>query len=239
MIKEITSKENNKIKHASSLKEAKYRKEYKEFLCEGKKSLEMALKSGNVKEIFTTEEIKNVPNDITQYLVSEELLKKLSSVKNPEGVVAVCNIVNRHPKRLNKVVYLDHVSDPGNVGTIIRTAYAFDYDAVVLSEGSCDPYNEKVVAASKGAIFGMPILFDHINELRKDKTVIVSALNDRAKPMEELEIKKPFILVVGNEANGVTPELIKSADVVTRIEIKNIDSLNVAIAAGILMNYFK
>ena len=239
MIKEITSKENNKIKHASSLKEAKYRKEYKEFLCEGKKALEMALKSGNVKEIFTVEEIKNVPSDITQYLVSYDLLKKLSSVKNPEGVIAVCNIVNRRPKRLNKIVYLDHVSDPGNVGTIIRTAYAFDYDAVVLSEGSCDPYNEKVVAASKGAIFGMPILFEDINELRKDKTVIVSALNEKAKRMEEVEVNKPFILVVGNEANGVSKELIKSADVITKIEIKNIDSLNVAIAAGILMNYFR
>lgn len=239
MIKEITSKENNKIKRASSLKESKYRKEYKEFLVEGKKCLETALKSGNVKEIFTVEEIKNIPSDITQYLVSYDLLKKLSSVKNPEGVIAVCNMVNRRPKRLNKVVYLDHVSDPGNVGTIIRTAYAFDYDAVVLSEGSCDPYNEKVVAASKGAIFGLPILFEDINELRKDKVVIVSALNEKAKDMEQVKIDKPFILVVGNEANGVSPELIKSSDVVTRIEIKNIDSLNVAIAAGILMNYFK
>ena len=104
MIKEITSKDNNKLKHAASLKEAKYRKEYNEFLSEGKKSLDMALQAGNVKEIFTVKPIKNIPDDITQYLVKEELLKKVSSVKNPEGIVFVCNIVNRKPKKFQAIL---------------------------------------------------------------------------------------------------------------------------------------
>lgn len=239
MIKEITSKDNNKLKHAASLKEAKYRKEYNEFLSEGKKSLDMALNAGNVKEIFTVKPIKNIPEDITQYLVKEDLLKKVSSVKNPEGIVFVCNIVNRKPKKLNKVVYLDHINDPGNMGTIMRTALAFDYDAIIVSEGSCDVYNEKVVAASKGAIFSLPILFGDINEYREGRQVIVSALNEKAVDIKDVEKPKSFILVVGNEANGVTKEILDSADIVTKIEIKNIDSLNVAIATGILMDHLR
>ena len=239
MIKEITSKDNNKLKHAASLKEAKYRKEYNEFLSEGKKSLDMALQSGNVKEIFTVKPIKNIPEDITQYLVKEDLLKKVSSVKNPEGIVFVCNIVNRNPKKLNKVVYLDHINDPGNMGTIMRTALAFDYDAIIVSEGSCDVYNEKAVAASKGAIFSLPILFGGINEYREGRQVIVSALNEKAVDIKDVTKPKSFILVVGNEANGVTKEILDSADIVTKIEIKNIDSLNVAIATGILMDHLR
>ena len=239
MFKEISSKDNNKLKHAASLKESKYRKEYQEFLAEGKKSLEMALKSGNVKEIFTIKPLENIPNDIVQYIVKPELLKKVSSSVNPEGVVFVNNIVNRKPKTFNKVVYLDHLNDPGNVGTILRTALAFDYDAVIFSEGSCDPYNEKVVAASKGAIFSLPILTGELKEYSYGKEVIVSALSDRAIDIKELKTPKSFILVVGNEANGVSDETMKLASVITKIEIKNIDSLNVAIATGILMDHLR
>lgn len=239
MFKEISSKDNNKLKHAASLKESKYRKEYQEFLAEGKKSLEMALKSGNVKEIFTVKPLENIPDDIVQYIVKPELLKKVSSSVNPEGVVFVNNIVNRKPKTFNKVVYLDHLNDPGNAGTILRTALAFDYDAVIFSEGSCDPYNEKVVAASKGAIFSLPILTGELKEYSYGKEVIVSVLNDRAIDIKQLKTPKSFILVVGNEANGVSDETMKFASVITKIEIKNIDSLNVAIATGILMDHLR
>ena len=239
MNKEITSKDNNKLKHAASLKESKYRKEYNEFLSEGRKSLDMALKAGNVKEIFTVKPIREVPQDITQYVLKEDLLKKISSTKNPEGIVFVCNIVNRRPKKLNKVVYLDHINDPGNMGTIIRTALAFDYDAIIVSEGSCDVYNEKAIAASKGAIFSLPILHGDLGEYREGRQVIVSALNEKAVDIKDIKKPSSFILVVGNEANGVTKEILDSADIVTKIEIKNIDSLNVAIATGILMDHLR
>ena len=239
MLKYIESKDNNKIKHASSLKESKYRKEYKEFLSEGKKTLEMALKSGSIKEIFTVEPLKNIPEDIVQYVVKPDLLKRLSSSVNPEGIVFVCNIQERKPKKLNKVVYLDKVNDPGNVGTIIRTACAFDYDAVIFSEGCCDTYNEKVVAASKGAIFSLPIIHGELSDYKEGREVIVSALSDKAIDINELKTPKSFILVVGNEANGVSPETMKQASIITKIKISNIDSLNVAIATGILMDHLR
>ena len=239
MVKYITSKDNNKLKHAASLKESKYRREYNEFLAEGKKSLEMALKAGAVREVFTTEEIPGLPNDLTQYILKEDLLKKIASSVNPEGVVFTCNIVNKKPKRMNKVVYLDHVNDPGNVGTIIRTALAFSYDAVILSDGSCDPYNEKVVAASKGAIFSIPLLKGSLSEFCEGREVIISSLSDKSVDIKELKTPKLFILVVGNEANGVSEETMKLASIVTKIEIANIDSLNVAIATGILMDHLR
>lgn len=239
MIQYIDSKQNSKIKHAASLKESKYRKEYKEFLSEGKKTLEMALISHNVKEIFTTEPLQEIPENIPQYVVKMDLLKKISSSLNPEGVVFVSSISEKQPKKLDKVVYLDHVNDPGNVGTIIRTALAFNYDAVILSENSCDPYNEKAVSASKGAIFLMPILHGDLSKFLDGQKVIVSALNDAAIELEDLKKPKSFILVVGNEANGVTKEVLDKADIVTKIAISNIDSLNVAIATGILMNHLK
>ena len=236
MIKYIDSKQNNKIKHAASLKESKYRKEYREFLGEGKKTLEMALFSKNVKEIFTIHELENIPENITQYIVKPDVLKKISSSVSPEGIVFISQMVERKPKRLNKVVYMDHISDPGNVGTILRTALAFSYDVVIFSDGCCDPYNEKAVSSSKGAIFSLPILQGNLDEFREGKTVIVSALDDRAVTIDELKKPETFILVLGNESNGVSKEILKSADIVTKIPIENIDSLNVAVAAGILMN---
>ena len=239
MVKYIESKDNNKIKHASSLKESKYRKEYKEFLAEGKKTLEMAAKSGCIKEIFTISPIDNIPDDIVQYIVKPELLKKLASSVNPEGVVFVCNIQERKPKKLNKVVYLDKVNDPGNMGTIIRTALAFSYDALIYSEGCCDPYNVKVVAASKGAIFSLPIIKGKLEDFKEGREVIVSALTNKAIDIKELKVPQSFILVVGNEANGVSNEVMKQASIITKIQIANIDSLNVAIATGILMDHLR
>ena len=239
MIKEITSAQNNKIKYATSLKLAKYRKENKEFLAEGKKSLELALAAGVVKEIFTTKKLSGIRDDIVQYLVNESLLKKLSSTQNPEGIVFVCFMQEKKLKKFNKVVYLDHVSDPGNMGTIIRTALAFSYDAVYVSEGSCDIYNEKVIAASKGAIFRIPVQYNLLEKIKENAYVIVSALSKDAKELSTVETKKPFVLLLGNEAHGVSEESLKLADEVVKINIDNIDSLNVSVAAGILMHYFK
>ena len=140
---------------------------------------------------------------------------------------------------MKKVVYLDKVNDPGNIGTIIRTALAFDYDAVILSEGCCDCYNEKVVSATKGALFSLPILHGDLAEFKQGKKVIVSALSDKAIDLKDLKRPDSFILVVGNEANGVSQEILKQADIIAKISIQNIDSLNVGVAAGIFMNHLR
>lgn len=240
MIKSITSRENTKIKYAYSLHTPKARKENHQFLAEGVKSLELAIKAKMVKDVFTIKEIPSLPEEINQYIVPEDIINKIAFSTNPEGVVFICDYLsNKAPKKMDKVVYLDHINDPGNMGTIIRTALALDYDAVVISEGSVSIYNEKTVAASKGAIFLMPILEGKITDFDSSYKVIVSTLNDKSIDLNEVKKEDKFVLVLGNEAHGVSSESIERADTMVKIKISNIDSLNVSVAAGILMNHLR
>ena len=239
MINYINSRTNQKVVHASRLKDKKYIKEYQEFLVEGVKSLELAVKSGLVKEVYTLKELK-LPYNIVQFLVTPEIIDKISINQNPEGVVAVCQLIpEKKPEKFNKVVYLDDISDPGNMGTLIRTALAFNYDAIILSEKCVSIYNPKVVAASKGAIFSIPILNGSLKDYKKDHKVIASTLSDKTISLEECEKPESFILVLGNEAHGISQEVIKQSDIFVKIPIENIDSLNVAVAGGVLMYNFK
>ena len=236
----ITSKSNSKIKFVTYLKTTKGRKENHMFVCEGSKALEMALRTDLVTDVFSLKPIGNLPDTINQYLVNEEVLNKLSSSLNPEGVVFVSEIKEKpFDNNFNKIIYLDDIQDPGNMGTIIRTALAFGFDAVVASENSVDFYNEKVIAASKGSIFMMPLFVGDIDNFSKDKKVVVSALEDNAIELESVKPVDKIVLVLGNEAHGVNKKILEKADIVTKIAIKNIDSLNVAVAGAILMHHFQ
>lgn len=238
---EINSKNNQKIKDACSLKLKKVRQEKGLFLMEGIKNLDLALKYGVVKTIFTSIGLPKLKQDIECYKVNEEVLHKLASSENPEGVVFVCETIKpkKEKSQYHKIVYLDQINDPGNLGTILRTAVAFNYDAVILSKGSVDLYNEKVVAASKGAIFLIDAFTDDINNY-KDKQIIVSTLDENSIPLSECDKPKDFVLVLGNESHGVSEPIIEMANQLVKIEMNDvIDSLNVAMAGAILMNYFK
>ena len=235
MIKAITNKDNKSVKFALSLKENKYRKEHKKFLAETKKTLEMALRENLVCEIFTTEWL-DVPEEIPQNLVSEDILKKLSSNVNPEGVVFIAKERETFPESPKKILFLDHIQDPGNMGTLIRTALAFNYDLVVASEESVSFYNEKVINSSKGAIFAIPTKKGKLSDYKNTHEIIVSALSKDAVELDKIKFKDSFVLVLGNESNGVTKEVLELSDKQVIIPIQNIDSLNVAVAGGILMN---
>lgn len=237
MIITINSKENSKVKHAYSLKNQKYRNQFNEFLVEGIKTLEMALEANCVKEVFTTKEIKSIPSNIPQYLVNETVIEKLSSAKSPEGVVGVCSFPKFNENYYKKVVYLDCVNDPGNLGTIIRTALAFNYDAVVLSKNTVSPYNEKALAASKGSIFSIPVFYDELQKYNDEQKIIVSTLEQNSVSLEQIEKTGNFVIVLGNEAHGVSEETKQKSDINVKIDIDNIDSLNVSVAAGILLHY--
>lgn len=237
---EIVSKNNPKIKEAFSLKMKKNRQEKGLFLMEGLKNLDMALKYGNVKQIFTSVGLPKIGQDIETYKVNEEIIKKLASSENPEGVVFVCENIKskKDQKDYHKILYLDQINNPGNLGTIIRSAVAFNYDAVILSKGSVDLYNEKTLAASKGSIFLIDAFYDDIANY-KNYPLIVSSLNEKSIDLSSCPKLKDFVLVLGNESHGVSQEITAKADYIVKIKIsENIDSLNVAIAAGILMNYF-
>lgn len=235
MINVITSKDNNKVKYACSLKENKYREKYQEFLGESIKSLELAIKANLVTSVFSYEAL-DIDENIPQYLVSEEVMKKLSSSKNPEGVVFIAKIPQFKKDNLNRILYLEEVNDPGNLGTMIRTALAFDFDAVVLSKNSVSIYNEKTLAACKGSNYLIPVFVDELSSIKNDHTVIATTLSDDSIDVNELEKVEKFILIMGNEAHGISKELICQSDIKVKIAIQNIDSLNVSIAAGILMH---
>ena len=238
---EILSKNNQKIKDSCALRLKKVRQEKGLFLMECIKNLDMALKFGVVKQIFTKIGLPKINQDIECYKVNDEVLRKLANSENPEGIVFVCEQLKPRKDKASyrKIVYLDNINDPGNLGTILRTAVAFNYDAVILSNSSVDIYNEKVVAASKGALFLVDAYYDDINNYTNGRQVIVSALDD-AMPLSSCPKEDNFVLVLGNESHGVSPEIIKKANKVVKIEMNDaIDSLNVAIAAGILMNYYK
>ena len=238
---EILSKNNQKIKDACALKLKKVRQEKGLFLMEGIKNLDLALTYGNVKTIFTSIGLPKIGKDIETYKVNDEVLRKLAVSENPEGVVFVCEMLKpkKDKSEYHKIVYLDQINDPGNLGTILRTAVAFNYDAVVLSKGSVDLYNEKVIAASKGAIFLVDAFVGDISDYQ-DKQIIVSTLDENSIPLNECKKPNDFVLVLGNESHGVSEPIIKIANQLVKIEMNDvIDSLNVAIAGAILMNYFK
>lgn len=234
MIKEIKSRQNEFVKEIAKLSDPKARKEQKLFKVDGFHMLEMAKEAGLLHSVFTVKEIKGL--DLPQYLVSEEVLEKLSSSKTPQGAVAVCHLLEEKPIKSDKVLYLDDVSDPGNLGTILRTALAFGYDDVILSKNCCSIYNEKALQASQGAIFKLNIVNDaDLLKLKKDGYEILATEIKGAVSLDEVSKPKKQVLVLGNEAHGVSESLLKLSDKRIRIDIENIESLNVAIAGAIAM----
>jgi len=239
MIKTITSKDNSRIKYAASLSNSKYRKENHQFLAEGIKSLELAIRANLVGEVFTTEPL-SIDNSISQYIVDMDLIRKISNSINPEGIVFICNEPTYQlSKDAKKIIYLDHIQDPGNMGTIIRTALAFNYDAVIVSDGSVSFYNEKVISSTKGSIFLIPVLSGNLKDYVGQYDIIVSSLDEDSVNFKKCKLDKPFVLVIGNEAHGVSEDTLKLATNKVKIPVDNIDSLNASIAAGILMENFR
>ena len=235
MLKVITSRNNERVKFAYSLKENSNRKKHQMFLAETFKSLEMAIANKVVVEVFTIKYL-DIPEDIPQNLVSEDVLKKLSSNVNPEGVVFIAKMQESKVNDPHKILYLDEINDPGNMGTLLRTALAFSYDLVILSDNCVSIYNEKVVNSSKGAIFQIPVVKGKLKDYKGSHKILVSNLSKSAIPLDEVEVPEKFVLVLGNESHGINKDTRLLADLEIIIPIKNIDSLNVAVAGGILMN---
>ena len=230
MIRKIDSKQNQKIRDLQKLSIPKFSKEQGLFKIEGFHALEMARKSGALLSVFTTKEIKDL--EVPQYLVSKEIMESISNAKTPQGVICVCSYLEEKPIKSHKVLMLDNVQDPGNLGTLLRTALAFGYNDVILNCG-CSPYNEKVLQSTQGAIFKLNIVnFD--GSFPKGYEVIATEIKGSVDLSTIIKVNK-HILVLGNEAHGVSEDILKVANKRVRIDIKNIDSLNVAIAGAIAM----
>ena len=236
MIKEIKSRQNELIKEVAKLDNPTYRKEVGLFKVEGFHMLEMAVEAKVVKQVFSLEKIDNLDESIPQYIVSREVLEKISSTKSPQGVVTVCKLLSQNKIKSNKVLYLDGVSDPGNLGTILRTALAFEFNDVILSKNCCSFYNEKCLQASQGAIFILNIVSGkNLADLKKENYQIIATEIKGSVSLEKVKKNDKLVLVLGNESHGVSKEVLELADQRVRIDIENIESLNVAIAGAIAM----
>ena len=138
-----------------------------------------------------------------------------------------------------RILIAEALRDPGNLGTLIRTARSFGFDAVVTSETSCDLYNEKVLRSTQGAVFQIPVvrrnLSDYVSSLQKQGVYVIATTLAEAVPMKEMNVSDKMAVILGNEGNGVSLELQKQADQRVRIEMSGFESLNVAVAGGILM----
>lgn len=234
----ITSLTNSYIKSLNELSKPRNKKERNEFLVDGLDFIEMAYEAKCLKTILTLEHLSGF-DGIEQIEVTPQIIEKLSSNRSPSKVIGVCMYPSKKEVCGDRIVYLDGVQDPGNVGTIIRTALAFNYDAVILSEDSASIYNDKVISSTKGALFMMNITTCSLKDLKdKGYQVIVTSLAESVD-YKSISVNNKACVVLGSEGQGVKKSSLDLADVIVKIDISNIDSLNVGVAAGILLNEYR
>lgn len=235
MKKYVSSASNQLIKDLVKLKNVRGKK----FLIEGKDLLDLAYLNDLLEMVITSEDNDHFSN-IDVVVVPHFILEKLSNNKSVQPYIGVARLKEDDSELGNRLVYLDGIQDPGNVGTIIRTALAFAYDGVILSKDCASLSNPKVIQSTKGALFSLPLKTNvSIQELKnKGYIIIVTALENAINYLKTPKFEK-FVLVLGNEGQGVKKENINLADAVVKIEMGNIDSLNVAVAGGILMNHYR
>lgn len=251
----ITSKENEAVKNIRKLKEKKYRDEKKEFIIEGIKMIEEAIQeNAKIKTIVVCEECikdgtisQKILYEIAKYnciYVSEKVFRIMTEVTNPQGILAVIEKESKKEEEINYeediIVVLDGIQDPGNLGTILRTADSANLKQIIVSDKTADIYNPKVVRSTMGAIFRVKViesnhLVETLKEIKKHKFKIVSTSLEDSKNIYEIDYEKKAI-VIGNEANGVSKEVQDISDEKIKIPmLGKTESLNASVAAGIVI----
>ncbi len=253
----IASLANPHIKAIIDIRDKRSTYKHDAFLIEGPHLIEMAIGSGiEIKKVFfkgafsvkkeTQKILKNLSKRTDQiYEVTEQILKKITDTETPQGIVALVSykpllLDNLSLKDRSILVVIDGIQDPGNLGTIIRTADAAGAGAVILLPGTCDAFMPKAIRATAGSIFNIPIVYAETDDFqkwlleKKIKLVVTSA--DAEKSVFDAELDSPAAFVFGNEAHGVSEKLRGSADLFLRIPIYGkAESLNVATSAAICL----
>ena len=266
----ISSKDNSLIKHIKRLKEKKYRDEYGEFIVEGLKVINEAIQEkADIRHIVVCDGCDN-SEMIESHLkyemarldfiyVPQNIFKMISDVENPQGVLAVIGKIktNRDDNKeagqtsktlktssidLNEdiILALDDIQDPGNLGTILRTADSVGLNQILVSKGTADAYNPKVVRSTMGAIFRVNViecdnLKETLKELQSEDYKVMTTSLKAKKSIYEVDYKKK-IIVIGNEANGVSKEILNLADEKVIIPmLGKTESLNASVATGVIL----
>lgn len=239
----ITARKNPLLQQVRRLLSSKREREQTGlFVADGTKLLAEAVKyyDGLDKVILSDGVEVRVPEHVRVVRVPEEVMASVSPMETPQGALFLCRLPEKRPFVAEPgMLLLDGIQDPGNLGTILRTADALDIK-VVLMEGCADPYSHKVVRASMGAVFRTPVLQADWETVRyacaeKGIPVAVTALSERAKDLREAELAK-MAVVIGSEGQGVRPEILDAADEQLIIPMNpHCESLNAAIASAIVM----
>lgn len=231
----ITSLNNPKVVFWAKLKMKKYRDIEHLFIVESEHLVTEALKKGIVKEIITTEEKEY---EVPTYNVSAEIMKRISTLITPSKVMAVCEYLMPDDIKGN-ILLLDHIQDPGNLGTIIRSAVAFNFSTIIVSEDTVDFYNDKVIRSSEGMIF-------NINLVKDDLLSIIPVLKEKGYKIYGTDVKKgkniktidnkQCAIIIGSEGKGMSIEVKELCDDFIYINMsKTCESLNAAVASSIIM----
>ena len=234
----ITSINNQTIKELDKLKQKKHRDLEQKFLIEGEHLVEEAEKSGVLEKIILLEN-SEYPSKLEKIYVSKSVMKKLSSLDTPPNIIGVCKMLSK--KKLGKkVLLLDDIQDPGNLGTIIRSSVAFNVDSIVMSLNTVDLYNPKVIRSTQGMIFKINLIKDDLGQViekLKSKNIPIYTTNvNGGENIKNINSTDSYGLIMGNEGNGVKDEISALADRKIYIPMNSkVESLNVSVAASILL----
>lgn len=246
----IESVKNPKVKQWKKLHTKKEREATGTYLIEGIHLVEEALKRKEMIKLLIISEELTLPthwnvDGLSISLVTKEVMKAISDTEAPQGVAAICDKENEHPiMNWKKVLLIDNVQDPGNLGTIIRTADAAGMDGMIISEGTVDPYNSKVIRSSQGSIFHIPIvkgsIQNAISTFKNNHVPVYGTSLQNGVPYKEVSPSDKFCLMIGNEGNGVDGALLQETTRNLYIPIYGeAESLNVGIATGILLYHLR
>lgn len=234
-----TSINNEKIKNIKKLNEKKYRDQNELFLVDGEHLVQEAYKKGVLQELILLEN-KKINIDIKTNYITENVLKYISNLENPSGIIGICKKTKGTIKG-NKILILDDIQDPGNLGTIIRSSVAFNIDTLILSKNTVELYNSKVIRATQGMLFNLNIVKEEdlettIKNLKEKNYRILSTNVKSGKSLKTIEKCDRFAIIMGNEGRGVSKHLSELSDEYLYIDMnKKCESLNVGVATSIIL----
>ena len=233
-----TSTENKKIKYIKKLYNKKYRDEFNEFLIEGEHLVLEAYKKGILKELIL-EDGTDFKSEVDTSYVSNSVLKYISELSNPSKIMGICKKLEEKDIG-KKIVILDGIQDPGNLGTIIRSSVAFNIDTIVLSKDTVDLYNSKVLRATQGMIFNINIIERDLNEfipvLKENNYKVYGTKVNGGKSLKNVEKCEKFAIIMGNEGSGVKSSILDMCSDYIYIDMNSsCESLNVGVATSIIL----
>ncbi|MDE7385133.1 MAG: RNA methyltransferase [Anaeroplasmataceae bacterium] len=228
----ISSMDNSKIKTLLKLKQSKYRKQEQEFIVEGTHLVSEARLANVLIEAYSIEEKDGYIQ------VSEAVMKKLCNTDTVVKELGLCRMLSKS-NLSDKILILDGVQDPGNMGSLMRSACAFGFDTIFIGTGSVDLYNDKVIRSSQGAIFKLNFLFGNVCDFVKTLNHKVYGTNVvNGIPLKEVRKEEKIAIILGNEGNGISKEVNALGLDNIFIPMRNTESLNVAVAGSIILYEF-